>query len=135
MRIVVDTNVLVSAMMSGSGAPYFVLQLVLQGAVTLLADSRIFAEYDEVTARPRFDFDQRERRTLLDVLSNIAEPVIASPLRLSLPDPDDRIFVEVAVAGGADAIVTGNTRHFVPKRGELDVPVLTPRQFVDRLRR
>jgi putative PIN family toxin of toxin-antitoxin system len=135
MRIVVDTNVLVSAMMSGSGAPYFVLQLVLQGAVTLLADSRIFAEYDEVTARPRFDFDQQERRILLDVLSIISEPVIASPLRLSLPDPDDRIFVEVAVAGGADAIITGNARHFIPKRGELTMPVLSPRQLVDRLRR
>lgn len=135
MRIVVDTNVLVSAMMSGSGAPYFVLQLVLQGAVTLLADSRIFAEYDEVTARPRFDFDQQERRILLDVLSIISEPVIASPLRLSLPDPDDRIFVEVAVAGDADAIVTGNTKHFVLKKSELSVAVLTPRQLVDRLRR
>ena len=135
MRIVVDTNVLVSAMISGSGAPYFVMQLVLQNAVTLLADSRIFAEYDEVTARPRFEFDSQERRTLLDILLSIAEPVIASPLRVSLPDPDDRIFVEVAIAGAADAIITGNTRHFIPKKGELSVPVLTPRQLVDRLRR
>ena len=135
MRIVVDANVLVSAMISGSGAPYFVMQLVLQNAVTLLADSRIFAEYDEVTARPRFEFDSQERRTLLDILLSIAEPVIASPLRVSLPDPDDRIFVEVAIAGAADAIITGNTRHFIPKKGELSVPVLTPRQLVDRLRR
>ena len=135
MRIVLDTNVLVSTMLTGGGAPDFALQLVLQGAVTLLADSRILAEYDDVTARARFGFDEKERRILLDVLTYIAEPVVAGPLRLSLPDPEDRVFVEVAVAGAADAIVTGNTRHFIPKRGKSTVPVLTPRQFVDRLRR
>lgn len=134
-RIVVDTNVLVSAMLSGSGAPYFVLQLVQQGAVTLLADPRIFAEYDEVTARPAFRFDENERRSMLDLLAQIAEPVVADPLRVSLPDLDDRVFVEVAVAGNADAIVTGNTWHFIPKKGDLGVTVLTPRQLVDRLRR
>lgn len=135
MRIVLDTNVLVSAMLTGGGAPDFALQLVLQGAVTLLVDSRILAEYDDVTARARFKLDEMERRILLDVLANIAEPIVASPLRVALPDPDDRVFVEVAIAGGADAIVTGNTRHFIPKRGELAVPVLTPRQLVDRMRR
>lgn len=135
MRIVLDTNVLVSAMLSGGGAPDMTLQLVLQGAVTLLADSRVLAEYDEVTARPLFAFDDAERRLLLDALAAIAEPVVAPPLRVALPDPEDRVFVEVAVAGRADAIVTGNVRHFVPRRGKLSVPVLTPRQLVDRLRR
>jgi len=135
MRIVLDTNVLVSAMLTGGGAPDFALQLVLQGVVTLLADSRILAEYDEVTARARFKFDEKERRILLDVLTEIAEPVISTPLRLSLPDPDDRVFVEVAVTGGADTIVSGNTRHFIPNKGKLPVAVLTARQFVDKLRR
>lgn len=135
MRIVLDTNVLVSAMLTGGGAPDFAVQLVLQGAVILLVDSRILAEYDEVTARTRFKFDEIERRILLDVLANIAEPIVAGPLRVALPDPDDRMFVEVAIAGGAGAIVTGNTRHFTPRRGRLAVPVLTPRQLVDRMRR
>ena len=135
MRLVLDTNVLVSAMLTGGGAPDFALQLVLQGAVTLLADSRILSEYDEVTARSKFGFDERERRILIDVLAEIAEPVVASPLRVSLPDPDDRVFVEVAMAGAADAIVTGNTRHFILKKGELPIAILPPRQLVDRLRR
>ena len=135
LRIVVDTNVLVSAMLTGSGAPYFVLQLVQQSEVTLLADPRIFAEYDEVTSRPEFGFDENERRGMLDLLAQVAELVVARPLRLSLPDPDDRLFVEVALAGNADAIVTGNTRHFISKKGALAVVVLTPRQLVDRLRR
>lgn len=61
-------------------------------------------------------------------------PVVAHPLKLTLPDPDDRIFVEVANAGMADANITGNVGHFQPKRGSLLVPVL-PRQLVDRMRR
>ena len=64
------------------------------------------------------------------MLTALAEPIVARPLRLSLPDPDDRMFVEVAKAGRADAIVTGNTKHFVPRRGALGVVVLTPRQLV-----
>ncbi len=135
MRIVLDTNVLVSAMLTGGGTADFALQLVLQGTVVLLADSRILAEYDEVTARPQFKFDDKERRLLLGILTDLAEPVVARPLRLALPDPDDRVFVEVAIAGGADAIITGNLKHFVLKKGELLVPILTPRQFVDRMRR
>lgn len=135
MRIVLDTNVVVSALLTGGGAADLAVQLVLQGEAILLADSRILAEYDEVTARPRFGFAEVERRLFLDVLAGVAEPVVARPLRLGLPDPEDRMFVEVAVAGGADAIVTGNLKHFRPRRGKLPVAILTPRAFVDRLRR
>ena len=135
MRIVLDTNVLVSAMLSGGGAPDLLVQLILQREVTLLADSRILAESDEVTARPRFRFDEKERRALIDTLSDIAEPVLARPLRVSLPDPDDRMFVEVAVAGAADAIVTGNAKHLSPRAGRLTVPVVSPRRAVDKMRR
>ena len=135
MRIVLDTNVLVSALLSGGGIPYMAFQLVLQGDATLLADSRILAEYDEVTARSHFHFDPTERSATMRALARIAEAVVARPLRITLPDPDDRMFVEVAIAGEADAIVTGNIKHFVPKRGVLPVTILTPRAFVDRLRR
>lgn len=135
LRVVLDTNVLVSAMLSGGGAPDLALQLLLQREAVWLADSRILAEYDDVTSRARFGFPAGERRCLLDAISGITEPVLSRPLRLSLPDNDDRIFVEVAIAGRADAIVTGNTKHFVPTKGKLGVAVWTPRQFVDRLRR
>ena len=135
MRVVIDTNVIVSAMLSAGGAPDQVVQLVLQGALRPVVDSRMIGEYDEVTARPRFGFDPVERRMLLEVLSTLAEHVVAPPLRLTLPDPDDRMFVEVARAAGADAIVTGNIAHFRPRRGTLGVAVLTPREVVDRMRR
>jgi putative PIN family toxin of toxin-antitoxin system len=134
MRIVLDTNVLVSALLTGGGTADMVVQLVLQGEATLLTDSRILAEYDDVTSRSRFGFDEVERRIFLETLAAISEPVIARPLRITLPDPEDRVWVEVAIADGADAIVTGNTKHYVPRRGKLAVPVLTPRMLVDRMR-
>jgi uncharacterized protein len=135
VRIVLDTNVLVSALLTGGGASDMVVQLVLQGTATLLVDSRILAEYDEVTSRKRFGFMEPERRVMLETLERIAESVVSRPLRLTLPDPDDRAFVEVAIAGRADYLVTGNLKHFVPKRGTLGVAVCSPRAFVDAMRR
>jgi putative PIN family toxin of toxin-antitoxin system len=132
---VLDTNVLVSAMLTSGGAPDLTLQLILQGDVILLVDGRILGEYDEVTARRPFGFDPGMRRDLLGVLATVSEHVPSRPLRLALPDPEDRMFVEVAVHGRAEVIVTGNTRYFVlTDGGSLQVPVLTPRQFTDQLR-
>jgi len=62
-----------------------------------------------------------------------AEQVVGTPLPFSLPDPDDQPFLECAVAGAVDALVTGNTRHFRLKEGRLEIAVLTPRQFLERL--
>ena len=134
MRVVVDTNVLVSGMLSGASAPAEVLQLILHGELRLLLDSRIAAEYDEVTARAKFGLDPVERLALLITLRAIAEDVIAAPFKGSLPDPDDRMFVEVALGGRADALVTGNLRHFPLGRSRLGFDILTPRQLIERLR-
>ncbi len=134
MRVVVDTNVLVSGMLSGASPPAEVLQLILHGDLTLLIDARIAAEYDEVTARARFGFDPAERGAFLKALYAIAEPVVATPIKARLPDPDDHMFMEVAVGGEAGALITGNVRHFPIGNLRLGVPVLTPRQFIDRMR-
>lgn len=135
MRVVVDTNVLVSALLTAGGAPDQVIQLILQGELVPLVDSRVLGEYDEVLCRPRFMFERSAREDLMRAISSLAEHVVAPPLKVSLPDPDDRMFVEVALAGAADAIVTGNVAHFRPKSGTIAVEVLAPRTVVDRLRR
>ena len=112
MRLVLDTNVVVSALPSPRDAQARALDRVLAGDHVLLLDDRIRAEYAEVLARPRFGFGAHDVATLLAWLSAWAEPVDAKPLRLKLPDPDDLPFVEVALAGRADALVTGNPRHY-----------------------
>ena len=69
----------------------------------------------------------------LVIVEEYAEWVVADPLPLSLPDESDRPFIEVAVAGGADVIVTGNVADFKIAEGRLGVRVVTPRRFLDIL--
>jgi predicted nucleic acid-binding protein len=57
--------------------------------------------------------------------------VVAGPLTISLPDPDDQPFWEVALAAGAEALVTGDKRHF-PKRAYQGVKIVSPLEFLER---
>jgi uncharacterized protein len=133
LRIVLDTNVLVSGLLSPFGPPGEIVRLVSSGAVTLCLDARILAEYDEVLRRPRFGFDQDAIAALLDYLDFASETVAAGPLSARLPDEDDEPFLEVALACGADCLVTGNLAHF-PESARAGVAVLSPAEFVDRYR-
>ena len=133
MRIVLDTNVLVSGLLSPFGAPGEILRMVSSGAVVLCLDARIFAEYDDVLVRPRFGFDSDSVAALLDYIDFRSEVVASEPLGHRLPDSSDEPFLEVASACGADCLVTGNLAHFPPD-SRAGVLVLSPAQFMDRLR-
>jgi predicted nucleic acid-binding protein len=99
----------------------------------LLHDARILAEYREVLSRPKFGFDAEDVHAMLEGLEWIGESVFAGSLAVDLPDPDDLPFLEVAAAGGADALVTGNVRHYRQAKGRHDVSVLTPRELLGLL--
>ena len=135
MRLVVDTNVLVSAMLSPHGPPAQVLRLLLQGDLVPLHDDRILAEYRAVLSRARFAFAPEDVRAVLEGIEGGGETVFAKPLPLELPDPDDLAFLEVAVAGRADALVTGNLRQYQPVRGRHGVEIFSPSGLVERLAR
>jgi putative PIN family toxin of toxin-antitoxin system len=130
VRIVLDTNVLVSAFLSPDGAPAQVLTFLLAGELTLLFDDRILAEYAEVLARPRFALEPADVDEVLRQLEADAERVAASTSAVELPDADDLPFLEVALSGKADALVTGNARHFPEGLG---VVVPSPRALLQRL--
>ena len=132
-RVVLDTNVIVSGLLSPFRPAARILDLVLTGDVVLLLDDRLAAEYREVCARPRFGFDPADVDRILSGLEVMAVHIPSLPLPLTLPDPDDLPFVEVAVAGGADALVTGNARHFQPIAGDHDVLVLGPSALLERI--
>lgn len=129
MRIVLDTNVLLSGLIRPAGTPARVVDLVVGGDVRVALDHRIYAEYHEVLMRPEFSLPPDRVSHLLDFLWRSGDQVQAAALSLRLPDPSDVMFVEVAVAGRADALVTGNARHFPPDRCR-GVRILSPRAFL-----
>lgn len=133
MRVVVDTNVLVSAFRKRPSVPGRVLDLLLTRALVVLYDNRIVEEYADVLSRPRFAFDPHDIALFLDFVEHGREYIAAEPLNLVLPDSTDLPFLEVAAAGDADALITGNARDFKPKRGHHSVNICSPADFFRRL--
>lgn len=132
MRVVLDTNVVVSAALTEHGACARILDMLCAGAFELYADDRILGEYDSVLHRPELRIDPGNVEIVLELLRHVAVPVAAAPRPVELPDPDDLPFLEVAATANA-ILVTGNTRHF-PKRACAGTAVVSPKHFLDILR-
>lgn len=130
MRIVLDTNVLVSALLNPHGAPGAVLQLIYSGEAIVFFDDRILSEYRDVLSRPRLRISRREAELTVDFIEAGGVRVSAPPLDLDLVDPDDLPFLEIAQAAYVEGLVTGNTRHFLGTPVAEVVPVLTPAEFL-----
>jgi len=132
--IVLDTNVLVSGLLSAYGHPARIIDFLLANSVSIAYDDRIWAEYVDVLARPKFKFNPNRVSALLHFLKTNGRFTFAPPLsQLNMalvPDTDDLPFAEVAIAANVDALVTGNARHFSFLES-YPVSVLTPAEFVD----
>jgi putative PIN family toxin of toxin-antitoxin system len=132
MRIVLDTNVVVSAALTPMGPPGQLLDLVLSGDLSLVVDARITCEYREVLLRPRFKLDAEYVHQLIDVLEEIAILVTAVPWPSPLDDASDEIFLAAAHAGAA-VLVTGNMADFPPSKRQ-GVVVQSPRECLESMR-
>ena len=132
MRIVLDTNVLVSGLLQPLGNPAQILSLALAGAIQVCHDERILAEYAEVLARPRFKLDAALVRDVLAKLEQDGVAVDATgQTSLNLPDPDDEPFLAVALAAAADFLVTGNLADY-PKQKCKGCAAVSPAEFMER---
>jgi putative PIN family toxin of toxin-antitoxin system len=131
MKVVIDTNVLVSGLLTRDGTCGQVIQLAYQKLISWQIDRRILDEYQEVLMRPKFCMVPEDLFEAIDMIVACAEFVTALPLHVTLPDNSDLPFLEVAHASEA-ALVTGNTRHFA-KRLCKGVPILTSRQFLESI--
>lgn len=128
---VLDTNVLVSALLNLSSAPGIILQEALAGRVIPLLHEDILSEYADVLRRPKFKFDPQEIEIALTGLIRRGVFMDAAEIRENMPDPDDAVFYAVTMEARASAeayLVTGNLRHF-PKKPF----VVTPREMLDIL--
>lgn len=127
-----DTNVLVSAVMTAHGTCARIVDMIADGSFDLYADDRILAEYQSVLHRPELRIDPEDADVILELIRSTADTVAAIPLPIRLPDPDDAAFLEVAAASDS-ILITGNARHY-PKKLRAGVSVLTPGEFLDLLR-
>jgi len=130
MKIVLDTNVLVSGLLQPKGNPAQVVALALAGAVQVCHDERILAEYAKVLARPRFKFSPQRVREVLDKLEGDGLTIDTTHVGdLDLPDADDECFLAVALAAEVDYLVTGNLADYPPakRRG---CAVVSPAEFL-----
>ena len=88
------------------------------------------AEYAQVLKRPKFSFRPEHIEALLDQVKAAGAIVASDPLSVRLPDEEDETFLEVALAGRAHCLVTGNLKHF-PAAARQGMQVLTPAEFLD----
>jgi putative PIN family toxin of toxin-antitoxin system len=130
---VIDTNVVVSGLLSANGPCARILEAVLEGRVKLVYDARILAEYRDVLCRPRLKLKPAQVMHFLETLGGQMS-VVPELLASVGPDLDDLVFVEAALAVLDRTIVTGNLADF-PNEILNGARILTPVQALAELSR
>jgi putative PIN family toxin of toxin-antitoxin system len=112
LRLVIDTNVLISAALKPTGLQRTVLLLATTKPARLYVSRPIIEEYQDVLARPELQIRKGLRLQFLQLLKNRGYTVAPARRLEVTSDPDDNIFLECADAARADYLITGNLRHF-----------------------
>ncbi|HKV63752.1 MAG TPA: putative toxin-antitoxin system toxin component, PIN family [Candidatus Acidoferrum sp.] len=129
LRLVLDTNVLVSAALKPDGLQRTVLLLALAKPARLYVSGPILAEYKTVLSRPELQIRKGLRHRFLQLVNSRAHQVKPVQHLAITADPDDNIFLECADAARADYLITGNQRHF--PRFWKQTKIITSREFID----
>jgi putative PIN family toxin of toxin-antitoxin system len=112
IRVVFDTNVVVSALLNPAGPPAQAFRLATSGSVQLCVTAGIYMEYEQVLHRPKFGL---KGQTVAETLQSVRDRALwfrpVAPVR-ACADPDDDMFLECAIAAEAGYLTTGNLRHF-----------------------
>ena len=132
LRVVADTNVLVSALLFG-GPPEQIVLAGLRGEIQLLTSSPLLKELERVL-KGKFKLNLHLVRNILEEIKEVAELVeVSSHINvISYPDDDNRV-LECAVDGKAEFIVTGDTKHILPLKEFRGTKILSPSEFLNRL--
>ena len=128
LRLVVDTNIVVSAALKPEGLQRTVLLLAITKPARLYVSTAIVAEYRDVLSRQELQIRKGLRQQLLELIGKRAHWVVPARHLLVTSVPDDNIFLECADAARPDYLVTGNTRLF--PRFWKKTKVITSREFV-----
>ena len=138
-KVVLDTDIIVTALRSATGGSYAVLREAAHGRITPLVTPALFLEYDAVLKRPEqrlvHGLGLRDIDRFLSALAAACEAVeVSFQWRPQLSDANDEMVLETAVNGQADALITHNVRDFVKGAERFGLRVLRPGEFLKELR-
>ncbi|MDR1157487.1 MAG: putative toxin-antitoxin system toxin component, PIN family [Oscillospiraceae bacterium] len=122
--VVLDTNIIVSALLSPLGNPAKIYKMFLTETLKLAYSSGILAEYNDVLFRPRLRIPANEVVKVLEVIQEYGERIEPTPGTRDMVDEDDRVFYDTAKSAGA-YLVTGNKKHYPD-----EAFILTPTEFL-----
>jgi putative PIN family toxin of toxin-antitoxin system len=133
MKIVLDTNVLISGMLKPSGPPGRIIDFMRTGILQLVVDDRILSEYADVLRREYFTkyFDESDREDVIVYLFKNSYYASSRVIVRDLPDEGDSPFLEMAITEGVP-LVTGNLKHF-PRQKRKGCVVMSPSQFIKNI--
>jgi putative PIN family toxin of toxin-antitoxin system len=131
LKLVVDTNVVISALLKPESNPALIMSLILRGDCRLCVTEKIFSEYEEVSGRGKFKkLDQASVREFLSTLRSRALWVVPKvTIDDMAKDPEDNAFLECALESKANFLITGNIHHF-PEKKFHQTSIVTPGEFV-----
>lgn len=128
MRVVIDTNIMVSAYLGG--ALKVIIVAWKSGKFTLVVSDEIADEYRDVLQRPKFQIEQTELDDFFALLLDRAEFVIPlGTVNVVTDDASDNKFIEAAIAGKAKLIVSGDN-HLLELKSFKDIPIITAKDFI-----
>ena len=127
ISVVIDTNVIVSAILSPSGVCSKIMNLVFDGEIQIYYSNEILAEYRDVLFRASLDLNIEKRKLFFEIIREagiLIEPTVS---KLKLPDESDRVFYDTAKESRA-ILITGNIKHY-----PFMSFVMTPAEFLRKL--
>jgi putative PIN family toxin of toxin-antitoxin system len=135
VRIVLDTNILIAALITKGTPPDRLYQAWLRGEIELVTSTAQLAEVTAVLARPRLQryLDADEAAAIVENIDTRALVLDALPDVNLSPDPKDNPILAAAIAGKADLIVSGDKRHMLALGKVESIPIVTARDALDRL--
>jgi putative PIN family toxin of toxin-antitoxin system len=131
IRVVIDTNVVVSANLSDEGLPASILDLAANKKILMIVSEAVLAEYADVLRRPRLKLEPLKVENALGVIRSTSKLVKPKRRVKKSPDESDNRYYECAEAGKANFLVTGNAKDF--PENHKGTQIVNPRQFIDRI--
>jgi putative PIN family toxin of toxin-antitoxin system len=131
-RVVLDTNIVISSVLGG--ALVLIFELWDQGKFTVVVTSDILAEYFDVINRPKFRLKQETIDKITRYLYQFSEYIVPEEhIQVVEADPQDDKFLEAAIAGKVDFIVSGDN-HLLEMKEFRGIPIIPAREFLDWLK-